>query len=531
MTKKIRFYYWLIIGLIRRHIFLFLGTLSFLTFFIFYSSLLWENLSDSLHRVFSRVDRQYYTEGVVGIPKVINPLFATSDVEKDINELVFQNLIGINTSGEPIPELASSFESVGDREYTINLKKDIFWHDAKQFSADDVVYTFKIAQDPEYKSQYVDAFKDVKVEKIDAFTLKFKLKEPFAPFLTTLNIGAIPSHIPLTEYRPIGTGFFRVKKINNKEVVLTKGWLDLTLKFYPDYASALTALKLGEIQGLGGINSKDVEIFKKWPNFKLYSQPMYRRFVALYFNVKAELFSDKNFRIALRHSISKERIIRDITNGTGAKASGPVNPNSWAARETKDYEYNPTLTISSLEKSGWKRENGGWNKEGRVLSFNLSYPNSPMLKETAASLISSWQSLGIKVEERAYDPLKFKEHVVIPKNFDIVLTSQEINPDPDQYVLWHSTQINTGNTSGFSSPKIDKVLEDGRISIKQEERRQKYLDFQKYIFEESPAIFLYFPPYNYLVSSRIKDLTLVNFNVPSNRFNSSLDWRIEKRFF
>lgn len=479
----------------------------------------------------SKFDRQYYTEGVVGLPKIINPLFSTNEVEKDINEVVFNSLAEVNSSGEVKPELAEKFNLVGDREYVVSLKRDVRWHDGKPFKASDVVYTAKIIQDPSFKSVYQEILKDVSLEQIDDYTVKFKLKEPFAPFLSTLNFGIIPSHIPLNQYRPIGTGVFRIKSIDNKKIVLTKGWLDLTLKFYPDYQSAINALKVGEIQGFGGLNAEELEELAIWPRFKAYSQPMYRRVVALHFNLKSNLLGEKPLRQALRQSVPKEKIIKEVTNSRAVKAVGPIQPNSWGMKETKDYDYNLASARNLLEKAGWKREAEKWMKDGQELKLSLSYPQSSSLKEAAKLIATSWQELGIETQERGYDPVHFKEQVIIPKNFEVVLTSQELTTDPDQYVLWHSTQSLNGNISSLSSPKVDKVLEDGRKIIALEERRPRYWDFQKYINDEVPAVFLYYPSYNYLVSSRIKELNLNNFDIPSDRFNSSLYWRLEKRFF
>src|SRR6185369_8402425 len=73
-------------------------------------------------------------------------------------------------------------------------------------------------------------------------------------------------------------------------------------------------------------------------------------------------------------------------------------------------------------------------------------------------------------------------------NFQVVLVGQEIPPDPDQYYLWDSTQ--STNFTGYKNPRIDKLLEDGRKSIDQSERKSIYQDFQQFLVEETPAIFL-----------------------------------------
>ena len=73
-------------------------------------------------------------------------------------------------------------------------------------------------------------------------------------------------------------------------------------------------------------------------------------------------------------------------------------------------------------------------------------------------------------------------------NFQSMLIAQQIPQDPDQYFLWHSTQQT--NFTGYKNPHVDKLLEDGRKTLDQKERRSAYLDFQQYLVEDSPAIFL-----------------------------------------
>jgi len=79
----------------------------------------------------------------------------------------------------------------------------------------------------------------------------------------------------------------------------------------------------------------------------------------------------------------------------------------------------------------------------------------------------------------------------IGEDFDVLLAVQEIPRDPDQYHLWHSTQ--PGNITNFWNPRIDKLLEDGRRISSLEERKKIYFDFQRFLVEEAPVVFLYYP--------------------------------------
>ncbi|HLD01460.1 MAG TPA: hypothetical protein VJC10_01160, partial [Patescibacteria group bacterium] len=79
----------------------------------------------------------------------------------------------------------------------------------------------------------------------------------------------------------------------------------------------------------------------------------------------------------------------------------------------------------------------------------------------------------------------------LPPQYQVYLSDFSVPKDPDQYVLWHSTHVN--NITFIDNQRIDKLLEDGRKTTDTNKRQEIYFDFQKYLLDESPASFLYFP--------------------------------------
>ena len=65
---------------------------------------------------------------------------------------------------------------------------------------------------------------------------------------------------------------------------------------------------------------------------------------------------------------------------------------------------------------------------------------------------------------------------------------QESPPDPDQYFLWHSEQPT--NFTRYKNTRIDSLLEKGRKTLDQQERTTIYQEFQQFLLEDPPAIFL-----------------------------------------
>jgi len=93
------------------------------------------------------------TEGIIGTPRLINPVLAISDADRDITELVYSGLIRKMPDGEIVPDLASSYEISNDGlSYTFTLKDDLIFHDSKPLTTDDVLFTIEKAQDQVLKS-------------------------------------------------------------------------------------------------------------------------------------------------------------------------------------------------------------------------------------------------------------------------------------------------------------------------------------------------------------------------------------------
>ena len=160
-----------------------------------------------------------YVEALIGSPRYINPILSqTNEVDADLSSLIFSGLLKYDSGGQLVPDLAQRYEISADQlTYTFYLKKNIKWHDDTDFKADDIIFTVASIQDPAFKSPLIRTFRDVSAEKIDDYSVKFMLKEPYAPFLHVLTFGILPGHLwynippansDLTELnkKPIGTG-------------------------------------------------------------------------------------------------------------------------------------------------------------------------------------------------------------------------------------------------------------------------------------------------------------------------------------
>lgn len=137
-----------------------------------------------------------HIEGVTGQPRFINPVYANSDVDRDLVQLIFSGLMKYDQNLQIVPDLAERYEIEDNgRVYKFYLKENISWQDRKPLTADDVIFTIKTIQNPEFKSPYRANWVGVEAEKIDDLVVKFKLKKAYSGFLENCTLKILPKHI------------------------------------------------------------------------------------------------------------------------------------------------------------------------------------------------------------------------------------------------------------------------------------------------------------------------------------------------
>ena len=532
MLKKLSFYTALLAAFFRRDkrkiTFGFIAILLA----VFVLKVILPSIIPQIHEAYVELRKPTFIEGVVGEPGHPNPLFDSSETQKDISSLVFRGLAKVNTKGVLVPDLAESFKRISDTEYIFNLKEDIYWHDGKKFTSDDVVYTVETAQEPKYESEVADNFKDVKVERIGEYEVKFTLREPFAPFPYAATVGIIPQHIPLKKYRPIGTGPFSVKAINKDKIILTSENLNIIFKFYVNFDAAKTALKLGEIHSLGGFAPQEADSLYKFGGIKLFQSRFPFRQAVVFFNTRGGDLKSNEVRQALNHAIDKNSL-KLSAGGRGALiAKNQLPINGWVNSTDKErYPFKPKIAKELIKKAGYKFVDGGWFLKDKKLTLTITTADDLELNSITNLLKEAWLALGVDVKTNVVDIESLREDIIPNRKFDVLVDFREIAPDPDQYVLWHTTQTRKANISGIRKAELDKLLEDGRKETNKKVREAKYKLFTKLLLDETPAIFLYYPQYIWAVSEKVSGVSLQDFATPADRFNFYENWRIKRNIF
>lgn len=502
------------------------------------------------------------TEGIVGSPRFINPILASSDIDKDLTSLIYSGLLKIDTDGKLIPDLAESYVISNDGlVYTVILKDNIYFHDGIKLTADDVVFTVEKTQDPNLKSPREINWNGVNVEKINEKTISFTLKQPYSPFIQNLTLGILPQHIwktasveefPFSQFNtnPIGSGPYKIDSISYTSSGLPSEYrltafnkysfgepyiTDITIKSFQKEKDLNEALKNNEIESAHSISPKIISELKI-KNEEIVLSPLPRIF-GIFFNQNvAPVFINKEVREALNIATDKKAIVDSIIGGYGQIIENPVPLEK--ITETTNESITESERIEKakniLIKSGWKQnESGIFEKKDKnntsTLSFSISTGDAPELKETAYLIQNQWQKIGAEVEVKIFGLGDLNQNIIKPRKYDALLFGEIVGRDLDLYPFWHSSQRNTPglNIALYTNIKADKILENIR-STTDEKEQKKYLDnFNKEIKNDIPAVFTYSPYFIYIIPNKVHNVNLGTLTSPSERFSNVSNWYIE----
>lgn len=377
--------------------------------------------------------------------------FTANTLPTPILNMIGQGLTKLEADGSVAPDLASSWESPDKgKTWIFHLKEGNTWQDGKSVTSANISY----------------AFSDVTIERPDAKTVVFKLQNPYSAFPSVVARPTFKSGL-------LGTGKWQVVNLSLvgnyvEEITLqTKKGAKIIYKFYPTEEQTKFAFELGQVDTVQGIF--DSAPFSSWPKAKISKNIDTGEYVAIFFNTQDKILSDKTLRQALSYAINKNAL-------GGLRAISPISVDSWAYNpQVKPYDYDAAKAKGLIDE---------YKKNAKIDQLVLNLTSPPVLLPQAEVVLKNWQEAGITVN------LQIMSN--IPSDYQALMAVFDIPDDPDQYSVWHSTQTST-NITHYSNPRIDKLLEDGRTEIDIQARKQTYFDFQRFLVEDSPAVFLYYP--------------------------------------
>lgn len=485
-------------------------------------------------------------EGVVGSPRFVNPVLALSDTDRDMTALVFTGLLRADPETGLVLDIAKRYEISSDgTAYKFVLRDDAYFHDGHPVTADDVIFTIDLIQDPNLKSPKRADWDGVRVEKHNDRELTITLPKPFAPFLENATLGIVPKHIwekltvqeiPFSERNidAVGAGPFKIQRVlKNSEGIPTEYRLaryhgytqgapylsSMTVRFFTRHDDLAQAWRNGT---LDTVSSLSPEAYNRTMPYTL-ARGTFPRVFAVFFNQdRNPALRDAAARTALSFATDKEAVIQEALLGFGTAIDSPVMYQPLLPTNTEE------RVAETLTEGGWtwSEESGQWTKGGVPFSFKLATANVPELRRAADALVQSWQRHGITVTVAVFEPGDLQQTIIRPREYDALLFGQAIGREPDLYAFWHSSQREDPglNVALYANKRTDDLLSKARATTDAKERADLHTKIAKEIQADMPALFLYTPDFLYGVTEHVHGVALETVSTPSDRFGNIHRW-------
>ena len=498
-------------------------------------------------------------EGMVGIPRFVNPALAITRADQDSVSLIYSGLMKIDPQGKLIPDLADTVTVSEDGlTYTINLRTDARFHDDTPLSARDVLFTIGLIQDPDLKSPLRGNWIDVTTEALGEYALTITLREAYAPFIENFTFGIMPFHIwnnlpieqlPFSQYNtePIGSGPFMIERILYDASGLISGYVlvpaqnitsnleAIELRYFLNETLLTEALLKGQILSTVFLSQNDIPSLPK-EKYKIIEQPLPRVFAIFFNQNRSATLRDAAARRALNAAVNREELVELVLGGFGVPITTPIVATHRAlllgtTTEAEIEEATAETPEEILEKGGWRKNDAGvWQKtiDGAVvnLAVTIRTGNSAMFEATANFVADSWRQLGVDVEIEQYEQTGLVQSVIRSRDFEALLFGLDMNRLQDLYPFWHSSQKDDPglNIAQYTNVTIDRLLETARTTADLPSQFGILEEVSTIIAREVPAIFLYAPSIAYVVDRTIETTDITMLGRPSDRFMNVTDW-------
>lgn len=498
-----------------------------------------------------------YAEGMIGRLETVNPLYASSSAEVSVSRLVFSGLLDYDQDNELRPNTAKSWKISEDGTvYTVQLRDDVYWHDGKQLTADDVLFTVKLMQNPSVRAMQYGNWAGVKVEKIAKNTIRFTLPSVYAPFAHSLTFGILPQHV-LQDVRPVdmrendfgrqpvGSGPFIFKRLqvidpnqgrlvahmeaNNRyyrgEPLLNR----FQIHTYESYEALERAFRTSEVNAALGLRAAQIVEIVSLSNGAIAPEVRLEDGVYALFNADSQLVSDKALRQALLRGTDRRAVIESVA-GRAVPLDNPLLEKH-IGMSGKQASYDRKKAEAQLDEIGWKLENGVRKKDGIELALSVIAPDSGDYKTIVNTMVSDWRALGVKITVNFVSTQEIASNYLQPRNYDVLVYEFAIGSDPDVYPYWHSSQAKPAglNFANYRSGLADDALSSARARLDTSLRAAKYRAFADQWRTDTPAIALYQPFLSYVKSSDSTSLTDgVSVADPTVRYRDIERWAVSR---
>ncbi|MBC5807712.1 MAG: hypothetical protein GIX00_03870 [Candidatus Eremiobacteraeota bacterium] len=455
-----------------------------------------------------------------------------------------------------IPSVANGGISKDGLQITYHLRRGVRWQDGYPFDASDVVFTWRAIMNP--KNNVVTRLgyeKIATMTAIDRYTVRVRLKEPYAPAVASLfgpgevPMCILPRHIlqggadinqaPYNA-KPVGAGPFAIDRYEPSTGVLLKAnptyWRGkpklaaIRYLFIPDPNTVQVMMRTGELD-VALLNSLHSNELAGEPHIAIIQAPA-NEFWFLSFNERHPPLDDARVRRAIAMAVDRRAFLHDILRDHGSIADSDQPPFLWSYNpQVRAPGYDVAGAEKLLDESGWRRQQDGARyKNGRRLALSFVYvrgSSDPL--HYAPIFQNAMHRIAVDVEIKPYPYSLFYAQkgsggILNGGKYDIAYTGWVGGVDPDDATLWMCDQFppNGYNSSFSCDRRIDAQERVALRSYDQAVRRKAYWKIQELLAIDVPVAFLVWSDTIYGIPKGLH-----GFHATTN-FTHSWEWQLSQ---
>ncbi len=472
-------------------------------------------------------------------PTTLDPAKFSDIYAMNVATNIFDGLVEFDNHLNVIPAIAKVWKISRDHKvYTFRLRRGVKFHNGREVTAHDFVYSFTRLLDPQIKSPAAFLFKNIQgaqefaegqmqsvegLQARDLYTLVIRLKEPFAPFLSILamaNSKVVPQEAigGTFDRHPVGTGPFIVQKWQpGKEILLNanqnyyagRPYLDeIRFSIYQnvDWQNIFTAFEAGSLdQSLIPSSSADPLIAKATTQSRnmLVSKPGLN-VVYVGLNMNLAVFKDRRVRQAIYYAVNREQIVQENARWRSVPATGILPPGiAGYDPHFNGYSYDPAKAKQLLAQAGYP--------EGRGIPVIelWTVSKSVRVREQLEAYQRYLAEIGVQVELKLAENWKDFISRIKQNQAGMFYAAWYADfPDPDNflYTLCHSKS--RVNRTGYKNAKIDKMLDEARSEVDYMKRARQYREIERHVMEDAPLISQHYNSFNYVFQPWVQGVNL-----------------------
>jgi peptide/nickel transport system substrate-binding protein len=470
-------------------------------------------------------------------PDQLNPITFNSNPAYHVVHLMFRALAARDsTLSNYAPDLATSWELKDDNTVELKLRNDVFWHDGRKVSAEDVIFTIERQRDAATGSpRRGDVAAVVSAVARDSFTVDIKLdRGGLYTVNALLEVVPVPKHLlqnvapaqmtnaPFNR-NPVGNGFYRFGEWQpGQQLTLHadtakpdgRAAVDrIVLRFIPDVNAAMTEMLTGQGDLIYKLPASQQARAKQSNNVQVYTGPRVRP-AWIAWNTRRAPLDDVRVRRALLMGIDRETLAKGMFSGLGEAALSPIPTQLREhSRDVRPIPYDPAGAQRLLQEAGWRDSNGDGtlDKGGRPLRIEIEYISSDQTRQDVLVAIQSMlRKVGVDIVPRAFESSTWVQHLR-DGTFAGSFWGWGWGPGvmgPNAEMIFHSRSIppKGPNFAAARNSRVDQLIDSVLVITDTARARGVWRELEQALIDDAVYAPIYMDPELFAVNSRFKNV-------------------------